>query len=146
MGLNPSSARIWCWFEFLPSSLPISFYFPFFLLFLGPHLQHVEVPRIGVTLELYHSHGNSGSEPCLQHTPHNAESLTHWARLGIEPMSSWILVGFITAEPWRELPFFFCFKSGIFFHLKKILLKYSWFTMWFECLTEINRIHFFLVI
>ena len=29
----------------------------------------------------------------------NVGSLTHWERLGIEPESSWILVGFITAEP-----------------------------------------------
>ena len=32
-----------------------------------------------------------------------ARSLTHWARPGIEPASSWILVGFITTEPWWEL-------------------------------------------
>ena len=29
----------------------------------------------------------------------NARSLTHWARPGIEPKSSWILVGFVTTEP-----------------------------------------------
>ena len=29
----------------------------------------------------------------------NTRSLTHWARPGIEPTSSWILVRFITAEP-----------------------------------------------
>ena len=32
----------------------------------------------------------------------NAESLT-WVRPGIEPTSSWILVGFITTEPQQEL-------------------------------------------
>ena len=36
------------------------------------------------------AHGNDGS-------------LTHWARLGIKPTSSWILVGFVTTEPWREV-------------------------------------------
>ena len=36
----------------------------------------------------------------------NARSLTHWVRPGIEPMSSWILVGFITTEPWQELVFY----------------------------------------
>ena len=30
-------------------------------------------------------------------------SLPHWVRPEIEPASSWILVGFITAEPCREL-------------------------------------------
>ena len=34
----------------------------------------------------------------------NARSLTHWARPEIKPRSSGILVRFITAEPWWELP------------------------------------------
>ena len=34
----------------------------------------------------------------------NTGSLTHWARPGIEPASSWILVRLITAEPQWELP------------------------------------------
>ena len=40
----------------------------------------------------------------LHHNHSNARSLTHWARPGMEPESSWILVGFISAEPQRELP------------------------------------------
>ena len=39
----------------------------------------------------------------LHHSHSNARSLNHWARPGIEPASLWILVGFITAEPQREL-------------------------------------------
>ena len=39
----------------------------------------------------------------------NAGCLTHWARPGIEPASSWILVGFFTAKPQQELPFFLSF-------------------------------------
>ena len=34
----------------------------------------------------------------------NAWSLTHWARPGIEPETSWFLVRFITNKPWQELP------------------------------------------
>ena len=34
----------------------------------------------------------------------HTESLTHWERPGIEPASSWVLAGFFTAEPQRELP------------------------------------------
>ena len=34
----------------------------------------------------------------------NARSLIHWARLGIEPVSSRMLVGFVTNEPQQELP------------------------------------------
>ena len=42
-----------------------------------------------VAADLYHS---------------NATSLTHWARPGIELESSWMLVRFVTAESWWELP------------------------------------------
>ena len=33
----------------------------------------------------------------------NARSPTHWAKAGIKPMSPWILVRFVTTEPWQEL-------------------------------------------
>ena len=66
---------------------------------------HMEVPRLGVKLELQ-------LEPPPQ--PHqiraasatygNAGSLTHWVRPGIEPASSWILVRFVSTNPRRELP------------------------------------------
>ena len=51
----------------------------------------MEVPRLKTESELqlpayYHRHSNTGS-------------LTHRVRPGIQPVSSWILVGFITAEP-----------------------------------------------
>ena len=44
----------------------------------------------------------------------NAGFMTHWARPGIEPTSSWILIGFTSFVPQRELPInslkasFFC--------------------------------------
>ena len=34
----------------------------------------------------------------------NAGSLTHWARPGIKPESLWMLVRFISTEPWWEPP------------------------------------------
>ena len=38
----------------------------------------------------------------------NARSLTHWARPGIKPVSTRILVGFVTTEPqWELLQLFF---------------------------------------
>ena len=63
-------------------------FFFFFFAVLGPHLQHMEIPRLGVKGELQLpaytiAHG----------------SLTHRVRPGMEPASSWILVGFITTEP-----------------------------------------------
>ena len=56
---------------------------------------------------LHHRHNNLGSEPCLRPTyttAHgNARSLTRWARPGIEPTFSWILVRFVSTEPQWEL-------------------------------------------
>ena len=39
----------------------------------------------------------------LHHSHSNAKVLTHGARPGIEPASSWILAGFVTAEPRRDV-------------------------------------------
>ena len=57
---------------------------------------------------LHHSHSNQIWAASVTHpTAHgNAESLTHWARPGIEYVSSWILVRFIAAKLPRELLLF----------------------------------------
>ena len=34
----------------------------------------------------------------------SAGSLTHWARPGIRPTTSWFLVRFVSSVPWQELP------------------------------------------
>ena len=58
----------------------------------------------------------------LHHSHSNAKSLTHWLRPGIEPATSWFLVGFVSAVPWRELPF--CvFKRKIWWNLPFGILK-----------------------
>ena len=76
--------------------LPISFLFYFFF---WPHLQHREVPGLGVESEL------QLRQPTLQPQPRwiqtasatytaacgNAGSLTHWVRPGVKPTSSWTL-------------------------------------------------------
>ena len=59
-----------------------------------------------VATSLRHSHSNARSEPHLQPTPQligNTGSLTHGVRSGIEPVSSRILVRFVSTEPPREL-------------------------------------------
>ena len=80
---------------------------PFFFCFLGPHLQHMEVPRLGVESELQLLAFTTTQDPsgtATYTTAHgNAGSLTHWVRPRIEPAFSWILVRFITAEPQWEL-------------------------------------------
>ena len=60
---------------------------------------------------LHHSHSNTRSKPHLWPTPQlmaTPDPLSHWARTGIKPTSSWIRVGFVTSEPQRE----FWFLSG----------------------------------
>ena len=59
--------------------------------------------RIGAAAaSLHHSHSNMGSATYTT-AQGNAGSLTHRVRPGIKPVSSWILVGFVTTEPQREL-------------------------------------------
>ena len=97
--------------ESITSSSPIV---PLFLFcFLGPHPRHMNIPRLGrggiraTATRLRHSHSTAGSEPRLRHSSAahtNAESLTHRVRLGIELLSSRILVRFVSAVPQQELP------------------------------------------
>jgi len=82
-----------------------------FLVFLEPHMWHMEVPRLAVKSELQlpaYATATASQDPsrvCTYTTAHgNTGSLTHWARPGIKPASSWTLVGFVSAEPRLELP------------------------------------------
>ena len=67
---------------------------------------------------LHHSHSNTRSELCLWPTPQlmaTPDLVTCWARPGIEPASSWMLVRFVSAEPrWKLSP---CPASFFFFFL-----------------------------
>ena len=75
--------------------------FFFFLLFLGPHLQHMEVSqaRGWIMLPAY-AIARATTDPSQSVTytiAHcNVRSLTHWVRPGIELVSLLILVGFLT--------------------------------------------------
>ena len=74
----------------------------FFFFFLGPHLWRMEVPRLGVESELWLLAYTTATATYT--TAHdNAGSLTHWARPEINPVSSWMLVRFVSAEPQWEL-------------------------------------------
>ena len=86
-------------------------------IFLGPHPWHMEVPTLGVQLELElpaYTRAIATPDPSrfcdLQNG--NTRSLTHWARPGIKPATSWFLVGFVSTVPWRELlVYYFKFYS-----------------------------------
>ena len=89
--------------------LCVSYYF-FFFLRAAPAAYRSSQTKgwIGAAAaSLHHNHSNTSSElglwPTLQLRAMPG-SLTHWAGPGIEPTSSWILVGFITTVSWRELP------------------------------------------
>ena len=76
----------------------------------GANRQNMEVPRLGVKSELQlpayttataiqdWSHGYD-----LHCSSCQCRILTHWAGPGIEPTSSWTLVGFITTKPLQIL-------------------------------------------
>ena len=73
--------------------------------FSGPHPWHIEVPRLGVKSELQLQACTIAtamqdiSHLCdLDHSSWQCRTLTQWARPGIEPASSWILVGLSAAE------------------------------------------------
>ena len=57
-------------------------------------------PIRAVAAGLHHSHSNARAEH-LWPTAELTGSLTHWARPGIEPETSWFLVGFVLPSPAR---------------------------------------------
>jgi len=97
----------------------------FFFGFLGPHLWHMEIPRIGVKSELQLPSYSTPQQRWIWATSanyttshSNAGSLTHWVRPGIEPATSWFLVRFVSAEPQWEL----LFTSPLTFIISFLLL------------------------
>ena len=71
---------------------------------IGAQPQQCQIQAVSVTYTTAHS---------------MAESSTSWVRPGIKPTSSWMLVRFISAEPWWELLYFhlnfliYCFYQRI---------------------------------
>ena len=83
--------------------------FFFFFCFLGPHPQHMEVTRLGVESEMQlQACGTATTTQDLSlifELYHSSQQRRILHPLtGIEPTSSWILVGFVTTEPRQELP------------------------------------------
>ena len=66
----------------------------------------MEVPSLGVQSELYLPQAQQRqirAKSATYTTTHgNAKSLTRWARPGIKTVPLWMLVRFVSAEPWQE--------------------------------------------
>ena len=74
--------------------------FVFVFFFLGPHPQHMEVPK--TQPQQCRIQAMSATTCTTAHG--NMGSLTRWTRPGTEPKSSWILVRFISTAPqWKLL-------------------------------------------
>ena len=111
----------------------------FLFFFRAAAPQHMEVSRLGVVSELSNwptsqpQQLSTWAMSVTYTTAHgNARFLTHWLRPGIEPTSSWILIGFITTKPWRELP------QILSYHSKDI---YSHGRLWAQHTTTDTYIH-----
>ena len=115
----------------------------FHFCFLGLHLQHMEVPRLGVQSELQlpvyaTATATLWDLSCICDLYHssrgNVRSLTQWARPGTEPVFSWILVGFITTKPWWELHYACQFR----YHIYQWVISY--FSIIFDFTSELWKI------
>ena len=121
--LSPFSFFSFLFFFFF-FHFPFSFFLPllllllllfFFLLFRAEPMAYGSSQgwgRIGaVAAGLHHSQGIRVTSTTYTTAHNNAGSLTHWARPGIVPTSSWILVRLLTSQPWWKLPGtpFLCF-------------------------------------
>ena len=101
-----------------------------YLVSLGPHPLHIEVPRLGVESELHlPAYTKATAMPdwavsATYTTVHgNTGSLTHWVRPGIKPAASWLLVRFVSPEPRWELHQFDMFKRTFFSRNSKVFIK-----------------------
>ena len=88
----------------------IDFIYLFFFCLLLGHLQHMEVPRLGVESELQLPPTSQTQQHQIQATSatyttahSNTGSLIPWARPGFKPEISWFLIRFISAVPQHEL-------------------------------------------
>ena len=91
---------------------------------LGPHLWQTEVPRLGVESELpVYTTATATQDPThvcdLHHSSWQCWILTQWARPGIKPTTSWMLVRFLTRWAMTGIP------SPIQNHAVQCFLVYS---------------------
>ena len=86
------------------------FIYWFIFVFWGPHPQNMEVPRLGVKSELQlpaYATATATQDPsCICNLPHCSQQcciLNPVREARVEPTSTWVLVGFVSAVPQWEL-------------------------------------------
>ena len=113
----------------------------FFLFFLGLHLQHMDVPGLGVKSELQWRPVPQPQHCKIQATSAihatacgNAASLTHWARSGIKPESSQTLCQALNTRSHNGNSLKWCLYKNFhnWDHRKKIWNTYSLRMTWFS--------------
>ena len=96
--------------EYVADCFNLFYFFFLFFVFLGLHPWHMEVPTLVAKLELYlleQKHRIRAMSVTYTIAHSNAGCLTHRARPGIEFMSSWMLVRFVSTEPRQDLLIFY---------------------------------------
>ena len=104
---------------------------------LGLHLQHMEVPRLGDELDLQLPAYTQPQQYRIWALPvtytttlGNAGSLTHWARPGIKPISTWILVGFVTCWATKGTPFMlYCYLQCLHSSFGILICAFNYFSL-----------------
>ena len=98
-----------------------------FFVFLGSYLWHMEVPGLGVKLEVQlPAYTTATAIPDPSCICGNVGSLNPWVRPGIKPMSSWMLVAFITTELQQEhLKLFFKLRESTVFNYWQYYQKWK---------------------
>ena len=113
------------WLLFLLFSLRLNIFLLLFFFFSCYGNSQARGPIGAAAASPHHNHSNARSEPRLRPQLMATWSLTHRARPEIKRKSLWILVGFVTSEPWWEL--LNIFLSGLFFflHFRVTLTAYG---------------------
>ena len=123
----PVENKVLCRKGFLSLSLFFFFFFGLFAISWAAVTAHggsqARGPVGAIAAGLRQSHSNAESELRLQPTPQltgNTGSLTHWAKPGIKPATSWFLVRFINPWAMMELRDFCLLFTALFAALRTV--------------------------
>ena len=105
----PLASILQCYWRRVKSFWFLNFFGVF--CFLGPHLVPMEVPRLRVESELPLSlHHSTRAASVAYTTAHSSTApLARWARPGIKPESSWIILDLFPLSHYGSSLFFFFF-------------------------------------